>query len=304
MPPENSRREAPEPAAGVRADEGARRLRVSFYDRETSTLPRLVEGTWADVVETLSTHRRADCISSTCEGHSCPHKRGLAYSFAELRQGTRRAAANVLRVHALPFDIDDPPRGAEDIKALASRLKAARLGCVLSSTHGHRLGSPRLRLVIWLSRPVLLAEWSGFWAAARARLEVPADEAAKDPARLFFEPSTPSDVAPFVWANKGEPLDVDQVLRSVPPPAPAARRQPLKGTEWVSLLENLGEGCRDVGLTQLAGLLIGQIPPALAERLVHLVNATQCKPPLTDDQVDKIVGSIARREAQRLGGAR
>lgn len=290
-----------EPRPSPSADEG--KILVSRYDSETSTLPRRFVGAWPDVVETSSTHRRAACTKATCPGHSCANKRGLAYSFAEIRQGGRRRAADVLRVHVLLFDIDDPPRGAEEANALASRLKAAGLACVLSSTHSHRPGAPRLRLVIRLSRPVLLAEWATFWAAARARLEVPADEAAKDPARLFFEPSTPSDVAPFVWVNEGAALDVDQVLRSVPPPAPAARRQPLKGTEWSALLHGLDTGNRNQGLVRLAGFLMHKLDAegALAADLIRTINNSWCKPPLEGREVETLIESVARRELAQRG---
>jgi len=69
--------------------------------------------------------------------------------------------------------------------------------------------------------------------------------------------------------------------------------------EWDRKLE---EGERDVELTRRVGKLIGSgIPPEEVLTLAHELNQTHCKPPLPDEQVEKIVDSIKRRELQSGG---
>lgn len=277
------------------------KLRSLRYPSEKSNRGELLEGTWADVVAMLTSHQLTICTSATCTGKDCPHKRGAAFSFAEQRPGTTRANADVLRVWAAVFDVDHAT--PEQARAILDRLKASGLACVLSSTHSHRPGAPRFRLVIRLNRPAAVAEWPALWAAINAAFELNADSSAQDPARLYFMATCPADVKPIAWSQEGDPLDVDLFLLDAPE-VPQKRRQPLSGADWLQHLANLGEGNRDNGLTQLAGLLIRALPPALAEELIHLVNDARCKPPLDSSQVDKIVGSVARREAQRLQGVR
>lgn len=275
-------------------------IRTQFAS-ETSNRPSSVtRGEWSLVVDMLKTHQITICSAETCGG-DCPHKRGRSYNFAELRAGTTRSSENVVRVWVALFDLDDLT--TTQARDLMRRLKTAGCSYVLSSTHSHRPGAPKLRLAFELNRPATAAEWSSLWASINARFDLRADPSTKDPARLYFEPTCPSDVKPLAWSQDGEPLDVDVLLLDAPAVA-AARKLPLSGAEWVGLLENLGEGNRDNGLTQLAGLLIRDLPPALAEQLIHAVNTTWCKPPLSVKQVDKIVGSVARREAQRYGVAR
>lgn len=275
-------------------------LRISRYTSEKSNRPEVYTGAWLDAVELLKTHQFTICTAENCAGKDCPHKRGAAFNFAELRPGTTRASQNVLWVHAAVFDIDKITR--EQLLALVEALKAAGCACVLSSTHSHRPHAIKLRLAFALSRPATASEWPSVWHSINGRFALGADSSAQDPARLYFGPTCPTGVKPIAWSQVGAPLDVDLCLLDAPPPT--ARKAPLSGADWLQHLAHLGEGNRDNGLTQLAGLLIRVLPPALAEELIHLVNDARCKPPLDPAQVDKIVGSVARREAQRLQGVR
>lgn len=189
-------------------------------------------GEWSDVVETFSTHRRDAC--NPCPGKTCAKKNGGAISFAEIK-GTR-STANTIRVHAFAGDIDHGSRGTfERSKAL---LEAAGVACVASSTHSHRPDATRLRLVIRLSRPVPAAEWPMFWIAVNERFELHADTATKDPSRIFFEPSAPEGAEVYVWEQRGEPLDVDQMLEGVQIPDPVASQlaPPIELTPEVEAL--------------------------------------------------------------------
>jgi hypothetical protein len=69
---------------------------------------------------------------------------------------------------------------------------------------------------------------------------------------------------------------------------------------WRKLIaEGVAEGGRNNALTRLAGSLLhsGQ-NPYLALDLVRLWNAARCRPPLNDDEVVRIVDSIAGRELE------
>lgn len=292
--------------AAAETPEGGRSQRtiiLTRYPSETSSRPSAkARGTFPDVVEMLSTHQLTICTAANCAGKDCPHKRGRAFSFAELHRGTTRASVNVLRVWVAVFDLDDLT--VEEARALVRRLKASGYAGVLSSTHSHRPGAPKLRLGLELSRPATAAEWPVLWAALNMALELKADPQARDASRLYFEPTCPSDVKPFAWSQAGAPVDVDAVIAAAPPLPSTSSRPRLTGAEWIALLDQLGEGNRDSGLTRLAGVLFRELAePRLAELLLHAANARFCKPPLADDQVAKIASSIARREARSFSVA-
>lgn len=293
MPPEITSTATSAPAPGAS-------LRVTFYDSETSTAPRGKTGQWSDLVEVLSSHRVTPCTAATCQGRECPHKRGPAYSPAEFHPGTKRAGANVKRLHFASFDVDKSTNA--QLAESARLLKSDGVAAVISSTHNHRPGAPRVRVVAQLSRPVTPEEWRSIWAWLNNRYQLFADESARDPARIFFEPSTPSDVKPLVWAHGGAPLDVDAVLK-LAPTAPAARRQPLTGTEWSALLHGLDSGNRNQGLVRLAGFLMHKLDSegALAADLIRTINQGWCKPPLEGREVETLIESVARRELAQRG---
>ncbi len=279
-------------------------LIVTRYPNEKSNRPNSKQrGTFNDLAVELKTHHRTICSIKSCEGKTCPYKHGRAFAAHELKSGTTRATANVLRIWAAIFDLDDlTPDQAKD---LIRRLMASGLACVVSSTHSHRPGAPKLRLAIELSRPVSPVEWPAVWEAINKGLELRADANARDPARLFFAPTCPSDVKPFAWSRAGAPYDVEAALFDVPPVLP---RVAMSGGDWVGVLDSLREGNRDNGLTRLAGVLFRELSPRLAEALIHSVNSSHCRPPLDSAQVEKIAASVARRELARgpqfVGGRR
>lgn len=61
------------------------------------------------------------------------------------------------------------------------------------------------------------------------------------------------------------------------------------------------KGARDAELTKRAGKLLGpaQMPPAEALLVLKVWNQTHCQPPLPDKQIEKIVNSIANKEAEK-----
>jgi hypothetical protein len=82
---------------------------------------------------------------------------------------------------------------------------------------------------------------------------------------------------------------------SVTPAAPPS--------DWQALIADIPEGQRDVSLTRLCGYLLRHyVAPALVHDLIHMVNATRCRPPLPDSDVDRICNSIANKEFTRRNG--
>jgi hypothetical protein len=81
----------------------------------------------------------------------------------------------------------------------------------------------------------------------------------------------------------------------------------LNGTsaaEWRHLVhDGVAEGTRDCTVTKLAGYLLRRhVDPLVTLDLVQTWNATHCRPPLPESDIDRIVNSVAGMELKwRLG---
>jgi len=70
--------------------------------------------------------------------------------------------------------------------------------------------------------------------------------------------------------------------------------------EWRELIQGVAEGARDNSVTKLAGYLLRRhVDPFVALALLQSWNASCCSPPLADDDIVRIVNSIAGKEARR-----
>ncbi|TVQ80560.1 MAG: DNA primase [Bradymonadales bacterium] len=68
----------------------------------------------------------------------------------------------------------------------------------------------------------------------------------------------------------------------------------------LELMNVLGEGSRNMTLTRLVGLLLGNgIPKGLVLRLTKAFNEKYARPPLPNSEIEQIVMSIGRREASK-----
>ncbi len=158
---------------------------------------------------------------------NCPKKKIRAWSPASWAPGASREKRTVEQLSALVVDLDHVPPA--ELEVLLGRLSV--YSYILHSSHSDRDNDRCVRLVIQLSRPVLGAEFPGFWLAAINALGLPADASAKDASRLYYLPSRPSDACDDVFdgngfdyaVNTGKPFDVPSV-----PIAP--RRELLPGT--------------------------------------------------------------------------
>lgn len=80
--------------------------------------------------------------------------------------------------------------------------------------------------------------------------------------------------------------------------------KPTPAEEWLKIVAGLGAGERNHGLARLTGhLLHKDVDARLVASLVHLVNR-RCQPPLPDEEVDRILESIAGRELRKRVGVR
>ena len=66
----------------------------------------------------------------------------------------------------------------------------------------------------------------------------------------------------------------------------------------------MAEGRRNATAARLAGYLLRRwVDPQLALALVAAWNRTHCQPPLGEDEVARVVDSVAGRELRRRQGA-
>jgi hypothetical protein len=215
-------------------------LQIARYRSKNDNAPETQELSWIDLAALLTRHERTPC--EPCPGKTCAHKDGPAWSPVEVapcpptcrNHGRAKAVdcgggkfhrlnANVRAVHLAVFDIDHVTETA--LEGICARVDRAGLAAVLHSSHSSRPPEDCcVRLVIPLSRPVLAAEWPTFRAEIERWLELPADRATKDLARLYFLPTAPQSARVIAAAGDGAVIDVDGTLARVPkkaPPSPA-----------------------------------------------------------------------------------
>lgn len=108
--------------------------------------------------------------------------------------GERRSNESAEAVQVAVLDLD----GGQPFAEVAKRIKAAGLAAIIHTTHSHTAERPKLRTVLFPSRPWRAKDYSSRSAGRRAyrtgllaladRLGLAVDRGATDPARLFFLP--------------------------------------------------------------------------------------------------------------------
>lgn len=147
--------------------------------------------------------------------HHGPKNELPLVSFAHF-EGDRRAAANVERVTALAFDLDEPQ---PTLAAIVSHLRAAPdldgLAMYVHTTFSSAVGALKSRVILPISRPMSPDEHGLVWrvlADALARGGIVVDGACKDPSRAFFVPSRPPSGVYEHATVDGEVLEVNAWL--------------------------------------------------------------------------------------------
>jgi hypothetical protein len=93
------------------------------------------------------------------------------------------------------------------------------------------------------------------------------------------------------------------VSAAVKPSATNGAAVAVPATQWHELIKGAAEGTRDNTITRLAGyLLCRRVDPVMALAFLQSWNATSCTPPLPDEDIVRIVNSIAGKELRRRGG--
>lgn len=180
---------------------------VAFYDSAQDNTPHVVELSWPELSAKLTTHRLSKCPTTPCV-RGCPAKNGPAWSPVDIVE--RRKTENVRAVTVAVFDLDH--LSAEQLACLDT-VERHGLAFAVHSTHSNRPPDDYcLRLALPLSRPVLPREWAAVRQAAIRLLDLPADPATKDLARIYYLPDTPEGVEPLALSGEGRPLDVDELL--------------------------------------------------------------------------------------------
>jgi len=266
-------------------------MKISYFQTFPDADPVCVETEWAGLVELLTSFRDTDC--APCLGKHCKAKFGPSWSPTTF--DGQRSNENADEVSVLVYDLDDL---LPDFEKSLARLRG--LQCIVHSTHTHTAQKPRLRACVALSRPVPAASWRAVWLAAAIDLELPADPACKDPARLYFLPSSPAGTDRVALVGEGEPYEPelgpravksDKPVRVVPKPldvpppdatdvkslhrvlADLRYRKARSGqTEHAELLDAVikGEavapqGSRSIRINQVASLLAYALPDSVSE---------------------------------------
>jgi putative DNA primase/helicase len=94
-----------------------------------------------------------------------------------------RKSANVQAITALVLDVDD----GTPLSVLESKLNQFRY--VVHTSYSHTQEHPKYRIVLPLATPVDSKEWSTVWLRLNLLVDGHADQATKDPARMYFLPS-------------------------------------------------------------------------------------------------------------------
>ena len=183
----------------------------------TETRGRTKQVTWTELVAHLRAARPRPSVIA--------HPDLPGWSPARFREGHRRLDCVEL-VTALVLDVD---KGGLSLE----RLRAAFAGgaVVLHTTRSSTPATPRSRIVVRLSRGLLVAEHAAVLGVVRAELAasgVSIDDNAKDASRLWYSSCEPAAGAFVCEALEGEPLNVDQLLDAAAKKAPPA---PEKGPE-------------------------------------------------------------------------
>lgn len=252
---------------------------ISRFSHTRDNYPQAERPTLAQLTRLLTVHEERD------------HKDGPLWSPTVYLNGSTRSNASVQSLTALVFD-QDQHVDYEDIKRRVSAYE-----CIIHSTFSSTPENPKLRLVLFLSRPVSAIEYPEVRARAEHLLGLAADPATKDPARIYYLPSCPPGALHFAEHYTGSLLDPD-TLPSVPghtsqstgfqPPA-----APIEGTlpyhaqhhKLVSI----------AGSMRARGCEVDEIEAAL-----QVINERRCEVPGPRENIRRIAVSVCKYPAGEM----
>jgi len=169
--------------------------------------------TWAELVDRLSeTHRTHETVSEYAKASKVRQSeiKDVGGFVAGYVNNGRRKSENITHRSALTLDLDFAQPDFWDLFTI-------QYGCAacLYSTHKHTAKSPRLRLIIPLSREVFSDEYVAIARRVAGDLGInDFDDTTFDPSRLMYWPSTSVDGEYLFEVQDGKWLDADAVLGS------------------------------------------------------------------------------------------
>ena len=174
-------------------------IKLSFFDSIKDPSVSLVrEVTWNEIVKSFSIHKYTD-----------KKKLDLPSFSPAIFKNNYRSNDNVEFITIGVLDLDDQSPAVLN----ALRFKFKKLDTVLHTTYSHNLSNIRIRVLIRLSRPVLINEWKGFIPLFHSIFNNVSDLKTQDPARLYFLPYAPvGSENHFTEITKGQALPVDKLL--------------------------------------------------------------------------------------------
>lgn len=197
---------------------------ISSFLHTRDNRPVLHIWSWLDFCNFL-----ADCAS--VPRHPDEKADTPAISPAIYRDGDTRRKASVIKWGAwAAFDIDNNVPGvpAVSFHALESRLISIGLAYVLHTTTKSTDSDHRLRLILPLSRPIMMDEFDAFWMGANQWLGGGTDRSTSDPNRIFYIPAQWEGANNlFTAMTSGTPLDVDTLPKPAIPVRAASLSSPL-----------------------------------------------------------------------------
>lgn len=112
----------------------------------------------------------------------------------------------------LSLDIDEADN--ETLTTLRQWLSGKTY--VIHSTHSSTTDNPRYRVVAPLSRLVLADDYGAIMRILHDKFKLPIDPSTFDFNRIMFLPSIPMDAEYYFEERIGEPINVEELLSSVP----------------------------------------------------------------------------------------
>jgi Primase C terminal 1 (PriCT-1)/Bifunctional DNA primase/polymerase, N-terminal len=104
--------------------------------------------------------------------------------------------------------------------------------------------------------------------------------------------------------DAAELLSVEHGYRPLEQKIQTDKTAPAPPSQWRDLIKGVAEGARDCSAAKLAGHLFRRrVDPFVVLELLLGWNATHCTPPLPEEDIERIVNSIAGRELRRRGAA-
>lgn len=169
---------------------------------------------WSDLVEKLSNTTRTP--ETAAEYRKSPKTtrdkiKDVGGFVGGNLKGGRRKAENLANRTLITLDMDEISVTSNDI--WDSIVMVNDFACVMYSTHSHTPESPRLRLVIPLSRPVLGDEYQAIGRMIASDLGIDQfDDTTYQPHRLMYWPSTACDAEYVFQFQDGAWLDPEEIL--------------------------------------------------------------------------------------------